>query len=142
MSEPQNELPYIYADNAATTPLHPEAPAAMMPYLTTQFGNPHSEKRLPSIASLACKSVDGKLLVVLLDRAGVAAATGSACSTGSTEPSHVAQALGIKDPAWQRGTLRLSLSDEVTNADIDALCERVPAAILRARKLSGVGIHL
>ncbi len=51
--------------------------------------------RLPSIASFTCDDVDGELLVVLLDRAGVAAATGSACSTGSTEPSHVLTAMGI-----------------------------------------------
>ena len=51
--------------------------------------------RLPSIASFTCNDVDGELLVVLLDRAGVAAATGSACSTGSTEPSHVLTAMAV-----------------------------------------------
>lgn len=53
MSEPQNELPYIYADNAATTPLHPEALAAMMPYLTTQFGNP-PQRKTPALDCLPC----------------------------------------------------------------------------------------
>ena len=100
-------------------------------------GDPDSGWRLPSIASFAIRDVDGELLVVLLDRAGVAAATGSACSTGSTDPSHVAVALGIDDPAWARGTLRLSLADDVCDADIDALCERVPRCIKRARLMSG-----
>lgn len=100
-------------------------------------GDPDSDRRLPSIASFAIRDVDGELLVVLLDRAGVAAATGSACSTGSTDPSHVVVALGIDDPAWVRGTLRLSLADDVSDADIDALCERVPSCIKRARLLSG-----
>lgn len=93
--------------------------------------------RLPSIASFTCCDVDGELLVVLLDRTGVAAATGSACATGSTDPSHVVVALGETDPRWNHGTLRLSLADDVSTADVDALCERVPACIERARSLSG-----
>lgn len=99
-------------------------------------GDPHAGRRLPSIASLLCKDVDGELLVVLLDRAGVAAATGSACSTGETGPSHVITALGITDPRWARGSLRLSLADDVRAEDIDLLATRVPEAIRRARTLS------
>lgn len=93
--------------------------------------------RLPSIASFVCDRVDGELLVVLLDRAGVAAATGSACSTGSTEPSHVLTAMGI-DAMRAKGALRLSLGTHITPEEIDLLVERVPAAIKRARLLSGV----
>ena len=99
-------------------------------------GDPDDARRLPGITSLLCKDVDGELLVVLLDRAGVAAATGSACSTGETGPSHVITALGVTDPRWARGSLRLSLADDVTAADIDALAARVPEAIRRARSLS------
>ena len=93
--------------------------------------------RLPSIASFACDGVDGDLLTVLLDRAGVAAATGSACSSGSTEPSHVLLALGI-DPARAAGALRLSLADDITPEELDLLKARVPAAIKRARLVSGL----
>lgn len=99
-------------------------------------GDPHAGRRLPSIASLLCKDVDGELLVVLLDRAGVAAATGSACSTGETGPSHVITALGITDPRWARGSLRLSLADDVRAEDIDLLAARVSETIRRARNLS------
>ena len=94
-------------------------------------------RRLPSIASVTCDGVDGELLVVLLDRAGVAAATGSACSTGSTAPSHVLTAMGI-DPLRAKGALRLSLADDITREDLDLLKERVPAAIKRARLMSGI----
>ena len=97
------------------------------------------DARLPGIASFICHDVDGELLVVLLDRAGVAAATGSACSTGSTDPSHVIAALGVTDPSWSHGALRLSLADDVTSTDVDLLCERVPAAIRRARVMSAMG---
>lgn len=97
-------------------------------------------RRLPSIASFAIDDVDGELLVVLLDRAGVAAATGSACSTGSVGPSHVISALGISSPDSKRllGSLRLSLADSATQADIDLLAERVPACIRRARLMSSM----
>ena len=91
--------------------------------------------RLPSIASFTCNDVDGELLVVLLDRAGVAAATGSACSTGSTEPSHVLTAMGI-DATTARGALRLSLASNVTDEDIALLSERIPTCIRKARLIS------
>lgn len=102
-------------------------------------GEQDPARRLPSIASFICRDVDGELLTVLLDHAGVAAATGSACSTGSTDPSHVITALGWTDPRWAHGTLRLSLGDDVTADDVRELCQRVPATIERARMLSGVG---
>lgn len=95
------------------------------------------DDRLPSIASFTCDDVDGELLVVLLDRAGVAAATGSACSTGSTEPSHVLTAMGIPAPT-ARGALRLSLASNVTTEDIALLSERVPTCIRKARLISGM----
>ena len=91
--------------------------------------------RLPSIASFTCDDVDGELLVVLLDRAGVAAATGSACSTGSTEPSHVLTAMGI-DATTAHGALRLSLASNVTDEDIALLSERIPTCIRKARLIS------
>ena len=93
-------------------------------------------RRLPSIASFICRDVDSELLVMLLDRAGVAAAAGSACSTGSTAPSHVISALGVSDPAWAHGSVRFSLADDATEADIELLLERVPACIRRARAIS------
>lgn len=101
-------------------------------------GDPDPARRLPGIASFICQDVDGELLVVLLDRAGVAAATGSACSTGETGPSHVITALGISDPRWTHGSLRLSLADDATEADIAELAERVSSTIARTRSLSAM----
>ena len=96
-----------------------------------------STGRLPSIASFTCDDVDGELLVVLLDRAGIAAATGSACSTGSIEPSHVLIAMGI-EPATARGALRLSLASDVTPEDVALLSERIPACVRKARLISSM----
>ena len=100
-------------------------------------GAPLGDHRLPSLASFTMKDVDAELLCVLLDKAGIAASTGSACSAGSTEPSHVIEAIGVHDPAWSRGTLRLSLEDDVSDGDIDVLIERVPAAVRKTRMMSG-----
>ncbi len=94
-------------------------------------------RRLPSIASFICPDVDAELLMVILDQDGIAAATGSACSAGSTEPSHVTAALGYTDPALARGTLRLSLAGDITEAEIAYLCEHVPACIRCAQATSG-----
>lgn len=99
-------------------------------------GDPDPAHRLPGTASFVCHNVDGELLVVLLDRAGVAAATGSACSTGETGPSHVIAALGITDPRWALGSLRLTLADDITAEEIGLLAERVIATIKRTRNLS------
>lgn len=104
---------------------------------TVGTGHAALPARLPSIASFVCDGIDGDLLTVLLDRAGVAAATGSACSSGSPEPSHVLLALGI-DPARAAGALRLSLADDITPEELDLLKERIPAAIKRARLVSGL----
>lgn len=102
-------------------------------------GPKDSSKRLPANASFCCKDVDGELLTVLLDKEGVAASTGSACNTGSTDPSHVIQAIGIKDERWNRGTLRLSLAEDMTREIIDDLANRTVRAIKKARLLSGMG---
>ena len=96
-----------------------------------------ARRRLPSIASFICDDVDGELLVVLLDRAGVAAATGSACSTGEAGPSHVIAAMGLAGEGAMRGSLRLSLADDATDRDVDLLIDRVPPCIRRARLISG-----
>lgn len=93
-------------------------------------------KRLPSIASFVLKNTDAELLCVLLDKAGVAASTGSACSAGSTEPSHVIEAIGIHDPSWSKGTLRLSLGDDVSDEDVTALAVRIPQAVRKTRLMS------
>ena len=79
--------------------------------------------------------------MVILDQDGIAAATGSACSAGSTAPSHVTAALGYTEPALAKGTLRLSLADDITEAEIAYLCEHVPACIRRAQATSGGNIR-
>jgi cysteine desulfurase len=92
----------------------------------------HPRKRLPGHLSVICRDADGAELVVSLDLAGVEASTGAACTTGSTEPSHVLTALGYPEEE-ARGSLRLTLGRTTTDHEIDSAAEIIPTVIQRLR---------
>ena len=92
----------------------------------------HPIDRLPSIVSLIVHGIDGPSLVMALDLAGVACSTGSACATGSNEPSHVLQAMGYPEDE-ARGALRLSLGRTTTVEDVIRAGELVVQAIRNQR---------
>ncbi len=90
----------------------------------------HPTERLPHILSVVAHGIDGGSVVLALDLQGIAASTGSACSSGSTEVSHVLAAMGYPtDEA--RGALRLSLGRTTTGAEIDEACRVVPDVLRR-----------
>jgi len=88
----------------------------------------HSRKRLPAHLSVIARDTDGAALVMKLDLLDVAASTGSACTTGSTDPSHVLTALGYPEEE-ARGSLRLSLGRTTTDEEIDRAVGLIPQAI-------------
>jgi cysteine desulfurase len=92
----------------------------------------HPTERLPNSASIVFEGVEGGDLVAALDLEGIEASTGSACTTGSVEPSHVLLAMGI-DEARAHGSLRLTLGRETTAADIERTIEVVRACVARLR---------
>ena len=96
----------------------------------------HPRKRLPGHLSVIAGETDGDALIRALDMDGVAASTGSACTTGSTDPSHVLTALGYPDDE-ARGSLRITLGRTTTDADIDQAAQIIPAVIERMRAASG-----
>ncbi|MGI6202340.1 MAG: cysteine desulfurase NifS [Eubacteriales bacterium] len=102
---------------------------------------PHSrlngsrEKRLPGNVNIAFEFIEGESLVLLLDSAGIAASTGSACSTASLEPSHVLLAIGLPHEK-AHGSLRLSISHETTEEDVDYILEKLPPIVERLRAMS------
>jgi cysteine desulfurase len=96
----------------------------------------HPRERLPNLLSVVVGEADGASIVVKLDLAGVAGSVGSACTTGSTEPSHVLTAMGYPDDE-ARGSLRLSLGRTTTDAEIDTAVEVVPR-ILEASRAAAV----
>jgi cysteine desulfurase len=91
--------------------------------------------RLPNTSNIMVDYAEGEGLVIALDLKGVAASTGSACSSGSLEPSHVLTAIG-KTPDEAHGSLRMSLSSMTTDEDIDYVIEVLPQIVERLRELS------
>ena len=97
--------------------------------------NGENAPRLPNTSNLMVDCAEGEGLVISLDLKGVAVSTGSACSSGSLEPSHVLTAIG-KTPDEGFGSLRISLSALTTREDVDYLVEVLPGIVERLRKLS------
>jgi cysteine desulfurase len=90
--------------------------------------------RLPNSASFAFANVEGEAVLLQLDLQGVAASSGSACTTASLEPSHVLLAMGVTE-AYLRGSLRLTLGADNAPADVEYLLDVLPAAVERIRAL-------
>ena len=97
--------------------------------------NGHPELRLPNTLNLTFPGVDGESLLMNLDLLGIAASTGSACSSGSVEPSHVLIAMGLS-PREVSGSIRLSLGPENTEEEVDAALEALADVV---RSLGGGG---
>jgi cysteine desulfurase len=97
----------------------------------------HPQKRLPNNANFWFKFVEGESIVVRLDLLGVAASTGSACSSAKLEPSHALLAIGLK-PQEAHGSLRLSLGRWTKQKDINFILKVLPNIIKDLRKISGV----
>ena len=94
----------------------------------------HPSERLPNNASFVFHDVDGNALLMHLDLQGIAASSGSACKTGSPEPSGVLTSMGL-DRAWALGSLRLTVGRQTTDADIDYALEVIPQAVAKVREL-------
>jgi cysteine desulfurase len=90
-------------------------------------------QRLPGNAHFTFRGCEGDALLMLLDANGIECSTGSACTAGVAQPSHVLTAMGA-DPASARGSLRLSLGHTSVDADVDAVLRVLPAAVDRARR--------
>ena len=94
----------------------------------------HPALRLPNHASFAFKDVDGNLLLTLLDAAGFACSSGSACKTGNPEPSEVMTAIGLSSE-WGLGSLRVTLGAGTTPEQVDRFLQILPSLVEKARSL-------
>ncbi len=97
------------------------------------LNGPTGADRLPGNTHFTFRGCEGDSLLMLLDAKGIECSTGSACTAGVAQPSHVLTAMGA-DPASARGSLRFSLGHTSTDADIDAVLAVLPAAVERARQ--------
>jgi cysteine desulfurase len=97
--------------------------------------NGAKEPRLPNTANIAFDFVEAEAVLLLLDQIGICASSGSACTTGSLDPSHVLSAMGVK-PMRARGSVRFSLGIYNTDAEVDYLIQHLPPIIQKLRDIS------
>ena len=91
--------------------------------------------RLPGNTNFSFEFIEGEGILLLLDQVGIAGSSGSACTSGSLDPSHVLMAIGLTHE-WAHGSLRLTVGDFTTDEDIDYILEKLPQIIERLRMLS------
>jgi len=97
------------------------------------MGDP--DARLPNTCNVAFEFIEGEAILLLLNRAGIAASSGSACTSGSLEPSHVLRAMNVPYTA-AHGAIRFSFSRDNEESDVDRILEAVPGVIANLRSLS------
>jgi cysteine desulfurase len=97
--------------------------------------NGFTEHRLPNTSNIRFDGIEGEAVVIALDLRGYAVSSGSACSSGAVEPSHVLLAMGLK-PEEARSSVRFSLGPENTEAEVDGLIEAVEASVAHLRRIS------
>jgi len=95
----------------------------------------HPTERLPGVASFTFACIEGEALILMLDAAGIAASSGSACSSGALDPSHVLLAIGLPHEV-AHGSVRFSFGEETTEADVDYILEQVPPIVEKLRAMS------
>ncbi|MBX4266299.1 cysteine desulfurase NifS [Clostridium estertheticum] len=101
----------------------------------TRLNGPIGEKRLPGNSNISFRFVEGESILLMLDAKGIAASSGSACTSGSLDPSHVLLAIGLIHEI-AHGSLRLTIGDATTEEEVDYVLETVPKVIQRLRDMS------
>lgn len=97
--------------------------------------NGHPADRLPNNANFCFRFIEGESLLIMLDQKGICASSGSACTSGSLDPSHVLLAIGLPHEI-AHGSLRLTLSEETTMEDVDYVADSLKAVVERLRSMS------
>ncbi len=103
-----------------------------IPYV---FLNGHPTKRLPGNVNICIQYIEGESLLLSLDMVGIACSSGSACTSGSLDPSHVLMAIGLTHEV-AHGSLRLTIGDYTSEDDIDYVIEQLPPIVERLRQMS------
>lgn len=97
--------------------------------------NGHPKDRLPNNANISFRFIEGESLLIMLDMKGICASSGSACTSGSLDPSHVLLAIGLPHEI-AHGSLRLTLSEDTTKEDIDYVVDTIKDIVANLRKMS------
>jgi cysteine desulfurase len=122
-------------ENARVRALRDKIENSILSTIPNTSRNGAMEPRLPNTSNIAFDSVEAEAILIRLDQLGICASSGSACASGSLEPSHVLKAMGLS-PARARGSVRFSLGRFSTEAEGDYLLAHLPAVISKLRALS------
>jgi len=122
-------------ENTRVKQLRDKLELELMQRSPNSFVNGDTENRLPNTTSIAFEYVEGESILLMMDGIGICASSGSACTSGSLEPSHVLRAMGVPFTA-AHGTIRFSLSIYNTEEEIDFVIEKLPGIIERLRDMS------
>jgi cysteine desulfurase len=102
--------------------------------------NGSREPRVPNTTNISFEAIEAESLLIALDLEGVAVSTGSACSSGTLEPSHVLRAMGLPSPRTQN-SIRFSLGAGNTEAEVDFVVSKLPAIVDKLRSLTGARVR-
>ncbi len=122
-------------ENQRVRLLRDKLETALLERIPNSMRNGDPDNRLPNTTSVAFEYVEGEAILLLMDEFNICASSGSACTSGSLEPSHVLRAMGVPFTA-AHGSIRFSLSVYNTESEIDFIIDKLPPVIERLRKMS------
>jgi len=122
-------------ENSAVKALRDRLEAGLLAAIPEARVNGTTETRLPNTTNISFQYVEGEAILLMMDAFGICASSGSACTSGSLEPSHVLRAMGVPF-TFAHGSIRFSLSRFNTGADVDAVLAELPRIITRLREIS------
>jgi len=126
---------HLEYENSAVKAMRDRLQEGILSQVTHAFATGDVENRLPNTCNIAFEYIEGEAILMLLNKSGIAASSGSACTSGSLEPSHVMMAMKIPYTA-AHGTIRFSLSRYNTMEEVDKVIAAVPPIVAQLRKLS------
>ncbi|MHC4538101.1 MAG: cysteine desulfurase NifS, partial [Planctomycetota bacterium] len=122
-------------ENTKVKSLRDKLESAILEKCPDSLLNGDKENRLPNTTNISFEYIEGEAILLMLDKYGICASSGSACTSGSLEPSHVLRAMGVPFTA-AHGSIRFSLSRYNTEEEVDYTIEKIPPIINQLRKLS------
>jgi len=125
----------IEKENSKVKSLRDKLESAILEKCPDSLLNGDKQNRLPNTTNISFEYIEGEAILLMLDQYGICASSGSACTSGSLEPSHVLRAMGVPFTA-AHGSIRFSLSRYSTEEEVDYTIEKIPPIINQLRKLS------
>ena len=125
----------LYAENSKVKALRDKLEKAIMQKCPDCRLNGDPDNRLPNTSNISFEYIEGEAILLMLDKYGICASSGSACTSGSLEPSHVLRAMGVPFTA-AHGSIRFSLSRYNTEEEVDFTIEKLPPIVNQLRELS------